>query len=98
MGLRLGLRLGLGKSLFPVGWAKDQRLPAGPIATAYTLHCLLPLQVVGIVLVLMTCRLQTMLGTCRCTLLVPGEVPRTVGRADVSPQTKTKELRLKEST
>ncbi len=39
--------------------------------------CLLPLQVFGIVLV-MTCRLQTMLGTCRCTLLVPGEVPRTV--------------------
>ncbi len=36
VGLRLGrLRLGLGKSLFPVGRAKDQRLPARPIATAY---------------------------------------------------------------
>ncbi len=34
--VRLGLRLGLGKSLFPVGRAKeDQRLPAGTIATAY---------------------------------------------------------------
>ncbi len=31
---RVGLRLGLGKSLFPVGRAKDQRLPARPIATA----------------------------------------------------------------
>ncbi len=33
----VGLRLGLGKSLFPVGRAKDQRLPAGPIATAAAL-------------------------------------------------------------
>ncbi len=33
--VRVGLRLGLGKSLFPVSRAKDQRLPAGPIATAY---------------------------------------------------------------
>ncbi len=32
--VRVGLRLGQGKSLFPVGSAKDQRLPAGPIATA----------------------------------------------------------------
>ncbi len=34
---RVGLRLGLGKSLFPVSRAKDQRLPAGPIATAYNI-------------------------------------------------------------
>ncbi len=34
--VRVGLRLGLGKSLFPVGRAKDQRLPAGPIAIAKT--------------------------------------------------------------
>ncbi len=33
----MGLRLGLGKSLFPVGRAKDQRLPAGPIATAFSI-------------------------------------------------------------
>ncbi len=33
--VRVFLRLGLGKSLFPVGSAKDQSLPAGPIATAY---------------------------------------------------------------
>ncbi len=32
--VRLGLRLGLVKSWFPVGRAKDQSLPAGPIATA----------------------------------------------------------------
>ncbi len=31
--VRVGLRLGLGESLFPVGVGKDQRLPAGPIAT-----------------------------------------------------------------
>ncbi len=33
--VRVGLRLGLGKSSFLVGRAKDQRLPAGPIATAF---------------------------------------------------------------
>ncbi len=32
----MGLRLGLGKSLIPVGRAKDQRLSAGPIATAFS--------------------------------------------------------------
>ncbi len=57
------------------------------------MYCLLPLQVVGIVLVL-TCRLQTMLGTCRCTLLVPGEVLHTVWRADVVHKVKSKELRI----
>ncbi len=31
--VRMGLSLRLGKSLFPVSRAKDQRLPAGPIAT-----------------------------------------------------------------
>ncbi len=34
----MGLKLGLGKSLFPVGRAKDQRLPAGPIATAFNIR------------------------------------------------------------
>ncbi len=32
--VRVGLMLGQGKSLFPVGRVKDQSLPAGPIATA----------------------------------------------------------------
>ncbi len=32
--VRVGLRLGLGKSLFSVGRAKDQTLPAGPTATS----------------------------------------------------------------
>ncbi len=41
--VRVGLKLGLGKSLFPVGRSKDQRLPAGPIATAFLLTLYQPM-------------------------------------------------------